>query len=289
VQPGDEVWLISTRNLTGCGYYDGSFAPNYYVQRYEAGGWQHSSLEEYYATQSAEALTVAHVHGNRYELSDALERGWQTYHIVRQCKSAWERVRMVIWTWPSDRIQGPLRDLRTKAARTDIEGYYLGYFLAHHNADSQISVMGHSYGSRVVCGGLHIMAGGRLCHGYLRNPPTALPPTRALVIAAAMENTWLAQGQYYGRAFSAVQNMRIVYNPRDCFLIRYAILVKGSKPQALGVTGPVGYLGEARQRIELYNANPYIGSAHYQKEYYVSAPIRQLIHDHVTWKSAAAQ
>ena len=287
--PGDEMWLVSTRCLPDCGNFDGSYAPQYRVHQYVEGAWQPATLDEYYATQSPDALTVAHVHGNRYSESDAIERGWQTYHIVRQGDSAWSRVRMVIWSWPSDPVHGLLKDIRQKAERTDVEGYYVGYFLAGHNPDSQLSVIGHSFGARIITGALHVMAGGRLCCGYLRNASPVLPPTRAMIRAAAMNNDWLAQGHYHGRALSAVQSMRIVYNPCDRFLIRWGLAVKPGKPQALGVTGPVGYLGEGRQRIEMYNACPYIATAHFQRIYYQSAAIRMLIREHLMWRELPAR
>ena len=286
LRDGDQLWLVSTRCLPSCGCFDGSTEPRYQIHRYDQGQWHTSTLDDYYASQFSEALTVAHIHGNRYAQSDALERGCQTYHLLRQCDPAPQPIRMVVWSWPSDKISGPLNDIRVKAARTDVEGYYLGYFLSRHNPDSRISLIGHSFGARIICGGLHVLAGGRLNCGHLATPPELLPPVRAVIMAAAMHNYWLAQGQYHSRALSAVESMRIVYNPTDRFLIRYGLAVKGSKPQALGVTGPTGFLGEGRERIELYNACPYIGDAHFQRIYYESATIRKLVRDHALWRVA---
>lgn len=287
LRDGDQLWLVSTRCLPACGCYDGSTAPNYSVRKYDADGWHTATLDEYLVGQSPDALTVAHIHGNRYAESDALERGCQAYQIIRQCESIPQRIRMVVWSWPSDKIRGPLKDIRIKAARTDVESYYVGYFLSRHEPTSKISLIGHSFGARIITGSLHVLGGGRLNCGYLRTPPAELPPTRAVIMAAAMNNYWLSEGQYHGRALSAAQSMRIIYNPNDKFLVRYGFVVKGARPDALGVTGPTGFLGEGRERIQLFNARPYIGDDHFQRIYYQSPGIRELIRDFAVWREAS--
>ena len=73
-----------------------------------------------------------------------------------------DRLRFVIWSWPSDKIKGPLNDIRTKAWRTDTDGYYLGWFLQRMHPQSDIGLIGFSYGARIVSGALHVLAGGEL-------------------------------------------------------------------------------------------------------------------------------
>jgi hypothetical protein len=98
---------------------------------------------------------------------------------------------------------------------------------------------GHSYGARASTGAVHLLGGGSLRGQRLerRAHPTR-QPMRAVLLAAALDNDWLQNGHYHGRAMSQTAALLLVNNGCDPLLKRYPKLYgdRGHE-QALGYTG----------------------------------------------------
>jgi hypothetical protein len=170
----------------------------------------------------------------------AINRGWAVYHewVRREVNDV--PLTFVIWSWPSSQIRGPLRDVRVKAARTDVECVYLAHLLSAMPPDARISLTGHSYGARIICGAAHLLAGCRLgcfrLDGEIAGPPRNM---RAVLTAAAMHNYWLSPGCYHGCALTQMERVLNLYNTRDPALRFYRFIERGSRPAALGYTGAI--------------------------------------------------
>jgi hypothetical protein len=280
--PEDEFWLISTRHLAEVSCE--TLPSQLEVERLELGAWRHASLDEFAASHDREAVTVFYVHGNRYAPHHALEHGWAVRERLRQCGPT-APVRFVIWSWPSERIPGLIQDCRAKAERADLEGFYLGTVLSRLPCDARVSLVGFSFGTRIISGSLHLVAGGKLA-GRVLPRECVLPrlPVRAAMLAPACHNTWLLPGSFHELALSQVDRMLVFYNSRDPILRRYRLISPSTAPQALGCTGLVGRerLGPLEDRVEQWDVAAIVGATHREERYFYS-PFFTQAGEHLLW------
>lgn len=297
LRDGDEFWQLSTRHLCGCPSPElaASIAVH---QRLDADGrsaWVARSLAELFHADS-ERATVFYVHGNRVTADDATTNGWRLYQTLVADDSP--PVRIVVWSWPSERVRGPLRDVRSKAARTEDEAYYFGWTLRQFESRQRVGVFGYSYGARVVTGGLHMAAGGELYGQTLaaggsvaatattpagakpetpeERSPSDTPPDAAQVstrfgvtlVAAAEHNHWIMPSSLHGRALEPVDQLFNLYNSCDPVLARYRMIDRCERPTALGYAGISSEsLGAASGKLEQRDAASTVGSTHDESVY----------------------
>jgi hypothetical protein len=277
----NELWIVSTRHLPDgkCGC-----APEFNpcVNRYECGaGWIGSSLDEFLASDDGSRATVVFVHGNDNEASDAVQVARQLYCQLTEGPCAAGPVRLVIWSWPSQRVVRGFRpDAQVKSCRTNVEGYYFGSFLDRIPSGSPVSVAGYSFGARIVTGGLHMLGGGAISGYQLtdrENPQRQV--TSALLMGAAMANNWLLPGMPHGQAISQVERLVVLYNPNDRVLHWYPHLWGRGGPEALGATGVAApaRLGEDRVKLVQVNVQPQMHRRHSWKYFSSSPAIMSLV------------
>src|SRR5690606_32277769 len=120
--------------------------------------WHRADAATLLAHDDPARPTVIFVHGNRFSADDAITSGWQAYHALTRCASD-QPVRFVIWSWPSDKQGGPIRDARTKSSRTLVEGYYLARLMTRIQPEVSTGIVGYSFGSRVALGAVHLAGG----------------------------------------------------------------------------------------------------------------------------------
>ena len=176
--------MISTRGLGGCGNVQAP--PNFSVWRRSIeGAWAISSIDEFLAADDPSIPIGFAMHGNRVSSSQAIRQGMMAYRQFTARVPASQPVRFVIWSWPSDRIHGILRDVRAKAARSTTDGKYLAWTLHQLDPQSRVSLIGFSYGARIATGALHVVAGGSLDGFSLAPARKPRTPVRAAFAAAA--------------------------------------------------------------------------------------------------------
>lgn len=282
VRPQDDVWVVSTRCL-GCAHL---FSPQ--VWRYEAGRWQPSTLAAFYASDSTEQVTSVYLHGNRIEHGQAMADGLNFYFELIGRYSDSRPTRFVIWSWPSSQIKGVLKDVRAKAARTNVEGYFLAEFLAGMRSDVQVGLLGYSFGARIITGGLHLLGGGQLAGRTV--PSGNRQVTRVVLWAAALHNHWLLPGRYHGCALPMAQHWLIYVNGCDPVLRQYHRLEKHGNPAALGYTGLAGLYTlppDLWSRIEQRQVSHIIGKTHDVRPYVYSSVIAGRTRQYLLWHSLA--
>lgn len=272
----DEVWLISTRHLD---LFDCEIPATYDldIRRQDPqSGWQNSTLTDFLAGNTR--LTVVYAHANRANWYDAVERGQQVYESLVSCGGDMPPLRFVIWSWPSDRLHGLRRDVRVKAARSDLEGSVFGWFLSKLNPDTPVGLIGYSYGARIISGGLHLLGGGILNgHTLPQFPKKPLRSVRAVYLAAAMDNEWLCSGSYHAQSLSQVDQLLIAYNYCDPALKRFRFIDPCTRPTALGFAGiDPACLDDPKRRVEQMNVSCLIGRSHAEDRYWCS---RRLVHE----------
>jgi hypothetical protein len=265
-----------------------SSAPNLGISRYQCGsGYAKASLPEFLA-HGENTNTVFYVPGNRVADGEAIRRGWIIYDSL--AKASDDRpLRLVVWSWPSDRIRGVRRDILTKADRTTTEGIYLGWLLAQIEPTAQVSLHGFSFGSRVVCGALQAVQTGSLEGISLPNYSSHDDRCRVRVVlmAAAAHNYWLLPGQMHGSAIARIDRLLLCFNTCDSALKHYQLIDKCERPAALGYTGFVNVspLGEDGKRLRQFDVCCMVGKEHAELNYYGNGTIMATAAQYLLWRN----
>lgn len=274
-----QLWLVSTRDLPhGSQRSSRRLRPD--VERYDsAATWQPSSLDELILDRDPRLVTVLFVHGNDTDQDKARSKGLGIYRALSEAKM--QPVRMIVWSWPADYVGGTLRhDARVKADRTEADAWLLAQFILELDDGESISLVGYSFGARLISGALHLLGGGSLagqsldCVGEV--PRITL---RAILVAAAFDNDWLLPDRRFGRALNAVDRLVILVNPQDRVLRWYRFLSPGSGAAALGARGiaSTNELAKHRSKIEEIDVGPLVGVQHRWSTYAASAEVLEQI------------
>lgn len=176
------------------------------------------------------------VHGNQISKDMAVERGTRVYRTLRACSENKGPIRFIIWSWPSVRETNRIADARIKSKRTDAESFYFGNFLAAYSENGPTSIIGYSFGARVVSGGLHLANGGCINGFYLPNNAMPDQTYRIAFLAAAVEHDGVLPGGRYERALAITDRLLLQNNSADQAL-RFFWILNSSRPKALGITG----------------------------------------------------
>ncbi len=274
----DEVWYVSTRGL-GCPDIAGETPFNFRVSRLELASnrWVTASLEEFIAAQQPDMPSVFYVHGNRLEAGEDQQQGLSVYRQLTRGVSGELPIRFVIYAWPAAPTPGVLEDARRKAARTNIEGFYLAWLVDQLDPQVPVDFIGYSFGGRIVTGALHLLAGGALTGRALPEPRQPRAPMEAVLLAAAVDNDWLAIGRPHGEALDAVDEMLALNNHCDRALKRYGKIDPCNHRVALGLTGAVGPLGDNGGKLRQVDICCIVGKSHdWENFFYTPSLVRRI-------------
>ena len=272
----DQWWILSSRGLP-CRNYDQNAARVAASRRDGCGDWRRSTFAEFMAANDPSLVTCVFVHGNRVDGCDDYRLAEMVHRGLTQCLPD-RPIRFVYWSWPSDKIpRHPLEDVRAKAARSDADSHYLARALAASNRGTSISLVGFSYGARIITGALHLIGGGAV-DGQSLSSDAIHPhgPYRAVLLAAAVDNDALLPGRVNDRALGQVERMLVVTNECDGVLQRYHyIYCRKSCALALGSTGPAGVamLGDDGRKLSSFDACCMIGKTHDMPPYVQCAAV----------------
>lgn len=267
---GDEMWLVNTREIKKASAKD----PGLHLLRFnEESGWGDAELEALAAKPTDGAQTVIYVHGYGFDPDKAERVGWAMYHELRKQLPQPERLRFIIWSWPSTAIKYRfVRDMRDKARRCNTEAYFLAWLLSQVDADA---VIGSALGCRAVTGSLHLLAGKAPTLNTSITKDDRSKKLRVVLVSPAIDNDWLLPGEFHGKAVTQVKQMLLLNNSEDPTLANYAAISPKRNAIALGLSGLVSIdkLSDAADRIEQVDAVEHIGEEHGVENYLRSAPI----------------
>jgi len=166
-----QIWLISTRRVSRCDLNRETDPPLDYRRLAPDGAWQESDREAFLATDDPAVPTCIFIHGNRETYRSAICTGMTTYRQLVACVPKRD-FRYVIWSWPAARVCRRTRDdLRLKASRSDVESCLLARSVDRIRADVPVSMIGYSFGARVITGALHVLGGGQVAGRSLPERP----------------------------------------------------------------------------------------------------------------------
>jgi hypothetical protein len=270
-----ELWVISTRAMPYCGAEVDPAAFDY-RRVDDCRQCIPADEAEFLASAAPGAPTIFFIHGNWIDRSMAIQEGWSLYHAIQ--RAACERpFRLVVWSWPSERVEGGLRhDAQIKAARSDVQAHYLALCLQRMSADVPVNLVGHSFGARTILGAMELLAGGTVSgRAMARDASRPRGPIRAVLIAAAVENGCLLPGRRDGLALGQLAGVLVTCNRSDPALKWYPRLYGRGGPEALGYTGPacLSWLGDEREKVETLNLSCSVGS-HDWIDYLCSSALR---------------
>jgi hypothetical protein len=269
----NQLWLVNCR---GADYQaDDALAGLTYAVYRPGAGWTNSDKAQFEHGGSPSLGTCVLVFGNGYTAADTRGLGHMVYKRLTAGLPIETRVRFVIWSWPSDHADaGPIKDLRIKAARTTKVAWRLAHWMEGASSDRRLSLLGTSFGARIVLEALELRGGGQLGHLRLENPShVAREKVNVVLVSAALDNDWLLPGHRLDGAVTQIERLLLVNNTSDSVLKRYHWLYGSrSKAAALGSTGlrmpwAVGALGERLMQID---AAPIIGRRHGCAPYFES-------------------
>jgi hypothetical protein len=264
-KPRIDFWLINTRCAPVSGDWEQGKQRIRFWQLGENRQWNAATAESFAESGDTKTPVVFLVHGNRTSSDESVIFAWPIYRWL--CREAGPRsFRVAIWSWPSMRTHRRNRpDIQTKACYCDSQSYYLADCLRNLKPETPVSLVGYSFGARIVSGGLHLLGGGTVAGRCLPQSagqgasPRRTGPIRAALIAGALDCQALAPGQANGLAAAQVEGMLITENGCDRALRWYPRLYGRGGPEALGFVGPCSFNGE---NIQLFDATCCVGKSH---------------------------
>lgn len=267
IRPADEIIEVNVRPAC-CSTNAARLAETMLVREYVAssdGGrtWIQSDLSHVANPASDEAVTIFYVHGNKVDPHMARDRGIRVYRALAKRSCDERPMRFVIFSWPATETGGLLRDFRIKAARTRPCGWQLAWILNQMASDAQVSLLGYSYGARIVGGAAHVLAGGAL--NGLRLPdaqPGNHAPMRVAYFAAATHAYWFGPRSYHSQAMQQIDRLMLLNNELDPAMRFYSLVDKNGHPQAMGLRGPTCLTAESRQRVRCFDCSKCVGRSH---------------------------
>jgi hypothetical protein len=208
------------------------------------GRWVSRTIADLQAADPSKR-TCIHVHGNRVDFCKANAGGWTFYSTLTGGCTERPPMRFIIFTWPSDRVQGTGRkDVQIKMVRAECHSYYLAWFVRQLSPETPLSLVGYSFGTRVIGGGLHLLGGGTL-RGRSVGSADPRPGIRVVMLAAAMDNTHFLPGQAFQCGPCLIDQLLVTRNTADLAMKWYPLMYKlmlfrKRGQQSLGYTGLAG-------------------------------------------------
>lgn len=270
VRPGDSVWEVSTRHLDGASQFGAPLK----ISKVIGTSFCPSTLDEFLAdpVSLTAPQTVVYVHGNWMEWSNARERGLYVYQLLaaQNCGP----IRLILFSWPSQRDGRPGPDVREKAALAHIESFYLADFLKNVPNDRPIGMMGFSFGGAVICGTLQLLAGGTLDCRALPQPISPHTNVRVSLVAPAFERNLLSPGGKYQLALGQIDKLVNLYNSSDPVLKRFRFIDRGEPVAAgfLGISARTSAQLMTDPKILQFDCTRAAGRTHSEIDYYRHCP-----------------
>ena len=233
-----DYWIVSSRN---CGAMQPTGDPArclVYLHRTSEQNLIRERPEAFLAAIDPHRPVCFVMHGSYNRWGDILQ---ESRKINRWLRSAAPNspLQVVFFTWPSDGNMPfifPV-DIAILGRRSAAHGAYLASLISQLPAEQQVAIVGHSHGARTAAAALHLMGGGTLEEGPVLPAGSSYPrQVRVVMMAAALDHTWLNPGQRYGQALLVPERVLLLRNSRDFTLALYPMR-KVIGERALGKDG----------------------------------------------------
>ena len=289
MERGDEILEVNVRPA-GCTTDPAQLTALTQVHQYvpidEQGHhqWVDSDWSQVTEAPADGRVTIVFVHGNKVDPCMARDRALRVYRtlVSRDCEH--RPIRFILFSWPATEVPGLLNDYRVKAARTRPVGWQLAYVLNQMSPESTISLLGYSYGARVIGGATHVLAGGDLS-GLALAEETRVPhpPMRVALIAAATHAGWMSPYGYHSHALEQIDHLMLLNNQLDPAMRYYPWVEKNSDPHPMGLCGPVCLTAEQQAKVTSYDCTDRVGRSHDLFKYIANGATMSIMWNHLTY------
>jgi hypothetical protein len=226
------------------------------------------------------------VHGSYNRWGDVVEESRKIHRWLKNT-SPTSPLQVVFFTWPADGNMPYLLpvDIAVLGRRSAAHSIFLAKLITQLPQEQQVSIVGHSHGSRATVATLHLLAGGKLEEGQVLPAGCTCPPhLRAVLIAAAIDHNWLNPGQRYDRALKVPDRVLLIRNSKDGWLTAYqARKVWGER--AMGKDGlsraDRAALGPAGKKLVELDAAQFAGYSHSFEEFHHRAELGAALRPYV--------
>jgi hypothetical protein len=178
----------------------------------------------------------------------------------------------ICFSWPAEQRGWLIRDGRTKVEVTEAQSFYFASLLRELTIRKiPVAVIAYSFGSRVVSGALHCLAGGSLSGRRLPSEPIVGANFAVGMVAPAVQADWLGVGRHHGLATKNISDLTILYNSRDAVLKRFWLVECDNRAPALGYAGPTQIapgVDGLPVPLRKCDCSKFLGLAHNEQEYY---------------------
>ena len=235
-RPGDSLWEVSSRALPD--YPQIGDERRLELFQLQQGCWSAQPLVsiKQLLAPTCGLRVVIYVHGNRMPRQDLHVRALQVYQRLISTVGC-EPICFIAFSWPSDRDGILGHDVAIKKLRLNADAYYLASFVQSLNLQQPIGYLGYSFGSAVVCGAHHLLAGGALCNYRLPELSQPLYQDRISLVAPAFDRQSLTARGSFNQALVGVEKVVNLYNSMDPVLKRFRFFDRNSSPIAAGFAG----------------------------------------------------
>ncbi|MBI1246356.1 hypothetical protein GC197_00750 [bacterium] len=280
---GDEIYLLSTRCLPGgCGWE--LPVEKISVQKFVVGeGWQPVDWKTFTESSSPGGLTSIYVHGNWMSRYWAQRRGWEMYHELTRQLPMDQKVRYIMWSWPTQEEPHPLRTVREHAVRADDDAYYLASYLETLTPKEKVSISAFSLGARVVTGACHLMAGGQLRGRALPEHEKNEHGYRIAFFSAGVTYSALYPSGRNGEAMDVIDALYNEINSADKILRHYQMATQRKGDQAAGSVG-FCLTPDQAEKVQQVNAANILGSEHSWDKVCCAYCVMQQARVYLQWK-----
>jgi hypothetical protein len=250
-----------------------------------------SSLSEMLSQLTPGVPICIMVHGSFMDSPSVLPESSRTYRWLRYGAGG-RPFHMIYFRWPSYRLPSPLIniDVAILGRRASRNGFYLASLLRQLPAESPVSLLGHSHGTRVISAAAHLLAGGavegiscpQLCCGERR--------LRAVFAASAIDHDWLNPGERFDRALCSLECVLNLKNCQDPALVVYPLRRIGSR-RALGAVGLTAAdrreLGARSIQVRELDVSEEVGFRHFWPSYTEEFGLARRVSNYLFWPLAS--
>ncbi len=196
-------------------------------------------------------------------------------------------LQVVFFTWPSNgMITGLLpTDVAIRGKQAEFNGFHMGRLMNCIPESCPVTLMGHSFGCRVILSTLHLAGGGAI-HGLQFPGAMTAHRYRAVLAAAAVDHHWLNPGDRYGCALPRTECVVNLQNRKDLALAFYPLhrLFAGRPLARSGLTRrDTRLLGAESQKVINIDVTAIEGHNHLWPGYFNSPEIGAAIANVIYW------
>ena len=245
------------------------------------GKMKSSSRSEFLKTLKPDTIVCFWVDGNRVDGDYSVRRG----NLVHEkLANDGPPIRIVIWSWPSETVTGPVRDIKMKLSRANGDAVYLASFLSQLPHSQPVSIIGYSLGARITFGTLSLLASSRFDNYYLPIEQPACRP-RVVLLAPAIPANWLDYHHPHSNALNQADRLLTLGNSRDKVLKYYPRVPGAQGIQALGVAGvSAASLGPFAPIVQQLDFRSEIDKSHDLRDYLATPQALSLVRRYAYWQ-----